>query len=100
MRDPNDIDAHEAEAAAQAQAAEFQRNQWQDDIKWLMGHSQGRRIATRLLEESGVFRTSFHTSGSVMAHQEGRKHVGYFLTGELLEIAPERYFQLLKEYRT
>jgi hypothetical protein len=100
MRDPNDIDAHEAEAAAQAKAEEFTRAQWQDDIKWLMGHQQGRRIATRLLEESGVFRTSFHTSGSVMAHQEGRKHVGYYLTGELLEITPEGYFRLLKEYRT
>jgi hypothetical protein len=35
-----------------------------------------------------------------MAHQEGRKHVGYYLTGELLEITPEGYFRLLKEYRT
>lgn len=98
MRDPTDIDAQEADAKAQADADAFKRQQWCDDIKWLMGHPQGRRIATRLLEESGVYRTSFHTSGSTMSWQEGRKHVGYYLTSELLEIAPEGYFRLLKEY--
>ena len=34
-----------------------------------------------------------------MAFNEGRKHIGYFLTGELLEITPDGYLKLLKEYR-
>lgn len=43
--------------------------------------------------------TSFHNSGSVMALNEGRKQLGYFLTGELLDITPDAYLKLLKEYR-
>lgn len=84
----------------QAQAEqELRRRTEIEDLKWLMAHRQGRRFVTRLLEESGVFRTSFHASGSVMAFNEGRKTIGLLLTSELLEHAPEAYVKLLKEYR-
>ena len=49
---------------------------------------------------TGLRRTSFNTSGSVMALQEGRKQLGYFLEGELLEIAPDGYLKLLQEFRS
>lgn len=98
--DPTDLEGQEQDAADVQKAAARKRQQQVDDIKWLMGHPGGRRIVTRLLEESGVFRTSFHTSGSTMAFNEGRKHVGYFLTAELLEHAPDHYLKLLKEYQT
>jgi hypothetical protein len=94
-----DTQAHETEALTEQGRAQARRQQQVDDIKWLVAHAAGRRIVSRLLEESGVHRTSFHNSGSVMAFNEGRKHLGYFLTGELLEIAPDSYLKLLKEYR-
>lgn len=99
MRDPTDTQAQEAEAQSEQDAAKVRRQQQVDDIKWLMAHAAGRRVVSRLLEESGVHRTSFHTSGSTMAFNEGRKTLGYFLTGELLEIVPEGYLRLIKEYR-
>ena len=99
MRDPLDTHAEEAEAQSRGDVAKVKRQQQVDDIKWLMAHAAGRRVVSRLLEESGAFRTSFHNSGSVMAFNEGRKQIGYFLTGELLEITPEGYMKLLKEYR-
>ena len=99
MRDPLDTQAQDAEAQSDQDAARLKRHQQVEDIKWLMAHAAGRRVVSRLLEESGVFRTSFHNSGSVMAHNEGRKHIGYFLTGELLEITPDGYLKLLKEFR-
>jgi len=101
MRDPHEALANEEQAAADAAAREqFKRQQQIDDIKWLTAHAAGRRFVSRLFEESGVFRTSFHNSGSTMAFNEGRKHIGYFLTGELLEIVPDAYLKLLKEYRS
>jgi hypothetical protein len=98
MRDPIEpVDEH-AEQAAQATKA-LKRKQQVEDFKWLMAHAQGRRIVSRLLEESGVHRTSFNHSGSVMAFNEGKRHLGLYLMAEILEIAPESYVKLLKEYR-
>ena len=99
MRDEFDPQAEAAELQSQEDKAKLKRQQQIDDIKWLMAHAAGRRFVSRLLEESGAFRTSFHSSGSTMAFNEGRKHIGYFLTGELLEITPDGYLKLLKEYR-
>lgn len=97
MRDPIEpVDEHE-EATEKARAA-LKRKQQVEDFKWLMAHAQGRRIVSRLLEESGVHRTSFNHSGSVMAFNEGKRHLGLYLMAEILEIAPESYVKLLKEY--
>lgn len=99
MRDPIDTAAAEAQVAEQAKKAELRRKREIDDLKWLMAHAQGRRFICRLLDESGVHRTAFHTSGSVAAHNEGRKHIGYLLTSELMEFTPDAYVRLLKEYQ-
>lgn len=97
MRDPIEpVDEHE-ESAEKARHA-LKRKQQVEDFKWLMAHAQGRRIVSRLLEESGVHRTSFNHSGSVMAFNEGKRHLGLYLMAEILEIAPESYVKLLKEY--
>ncbi len=97
MRDPLEpADPHE-EAAAEARTA-LKRKQQIDDFKWLMAHAQGRRFVARLLEECGVHRTSFNHSGSVMAWNEGRRHVGLFIMAEILEHTPKEYTRLLKEY--
>lgn len=99
MRDPNDLLAQEIEADAETAAAAEKRRREREDFKWLMAHPQGRRIVTRLLEEAGVARTSFNHSGSVMAFNEGKRHIGLFLTAEILESAPEGYFKLLREFQ-
>jgi hypothetical protein len=99
MRDPTDLRSQDREAEADELGAREQRRKELDDIKWLMAHPQGRRVVTRLLEEAGVNRTSFNHSGSVMAFSEGKRHIGLFLTAELLQAAPEGYFKLLKEYQ-
>ena len=70
-----------------------------NDLKWMMAHPQGRRIASRLLEQAGVMRTSFNHSGSVMAFNEGRRDIGLWFTSEMLDAAPEGYFKLLKEHQ-
>jgi hypothetical protein len=97
MRDPTDALQAPADNAA-AEKAKRKRLQEIEDIKWLMAHPAGRRVVCRLLTESGVFRTSFHNSGSTMAFNEGRKTIGYMLTGELMELTPDAYLKLLKEF--
>ncbi len=99
MRDPLDTQRQEREAEAEELEAREKRRRELEDLKWLMAHPQGRRVMARLLEEAGVNRTSFNHSGSVMAFNEGKRHIGLFLTAEVLEASPGGYFKLLNEYQ-
>lgn len=99
MRDPLEPVDEREETQAKAAVA-LKRKQQIEDFKWLVAHAQGRRIVSRLLEEAGVHRTSFNHSGSVMAFNEGKRHIGLYLLAEILEIAPESYVRLLKEYQS
>jgi len=99
MRDPIELHEQERDAEAEQVGARERRRRQIDDLKWLMAHPQGRRIVTRLFEETGTMRTSFNHSGSVMAFNEGKRAIGIFLTGEILDAAPDGYFKLLKDYQ-
>lgn len=70
-----------------------------EDLKWLAGHPQGRRIAWRLLEQAGVFRSTFNTNAMTMAMSEGRRTLGLFLLDELMEVAPEVLTRMMQEHR-
>lgn len=54
----------------------------------------------RLLEETGVYRSSFNHSGSVMAFNEGQRNVGLRLLSQILVHAPGSYALLLEEQKT
>lgn len=97
--DPTDLKRQEREAEGDELGARENRRKELDDLRWLLGHPQGRRIVSRLLDEAGVFRSSFNHSGSVMAFAEGRRHMGLFLTGELLEASADGYLKVLKEFK-
>lgn len=87
----------DSEAQAE-QARETQRRRKElEDLRWMMGHPQGRRVIGRLLEFAGVFRSSFNSGAAVMAFNEGRRDTGLFLTAELMEANPEGYFKILRE---
>lgn len=90
MRQERDAEADEA-------VARENRRRELEDLRWLMAHPQGRRIGERLLSETGVFRSSFNHSGSVMAFAEGKRQIGLWLTAELLEASPDGYFKILKQ---
>jgi hypothetical protein len=96
--DPTDLRRQEREAESEELVARELRRKELEDLRWLLGHPQGRRISMRLLEEAGVYRSSFNHSGSVMAFNEGKRHIGLFLTAEFLEAAPEGFMKVLKEY--
>jgi hypothetical protein len=98
--DPTDLKRQARDAESDELEARENRRKDLDDMRWWLGHPQGRRIALRLLEEAGVFRSSFNHSGSVMAFNEGRRNIGLFLTAELLEATPAGYMKVLAEHRT
>lgn len=97
--DPTDLKRQERDAEAEQAVAIDRRRKELEDLRWLLGHPQGRRIVTRLLDEAGVFRSSFNHSGSLMAFSEGKRHIGLFLTGELMEASADGYLKILKEFK-
>ena len=96
--DPRDIQAL-ARAQDETQAKEkLQREQNEDDIRWLMSTAQGRRIMARLLHVTGTQRSSF-TGNSTTFFNEGARSIGLLYTEEVLRIAPDDYLKMLKEQR-
>ena len=97
--DPTDLKRQERDAEADEAGARERRRKELDDLRWLLAHPQGRRIATRLLSETGVYRSTFHTSGSVMAFNEGCRRIGIWWVDELTEASFDGYMKLLKEFK-
>jgi hypothetical protein len=98
MSDPTDALLPDDSAAELTAKANLGEKQQVEDLKWLMGHAQGRRIVTRLFEKTGIRRTPFHTSGSQMSFNAGAQNVGLWLEAEVLDASPDAYFKLLKEF--
>lgn len=99
MRDPTDLQANERAEATEQDAARIARQQQVDDLKWLMAHPQGRRIVARIFDKTGIRRTPFNTSGSVMSFNAGAQNIGLWLEAEVLEVAFEGYTKMLKEFQ-
>ena len=97
--DPTDLKRLDREAEADEVDARETRRKELEDMRWLLGHPQGRRIALRLLDETGLFRSSFNHSGSLMAFNEGRRNLGLWLTAELMEANADGYLKVLREHK-
>lgn len=69
------------------------------DLRWLMEQKRGRRVVWRILEEAGIYRSVFHTSGSVMAFNEGQRNAGLRLLDQVMRAAPQQYMTMLEEHR-
>ena len=69
------------------------------DLVWLMGTEQGRRIVRRLLDKSGVFRSSFDPNAMTMARAEGVKSYGMWLLEDIEENCTEQYLAMKREMR-
>lgn len=98
-RDPLDLDGQAADAESEEQKAQAQRRQEIEDFKWLMAHKQGRRLMSRLLASTGVFRTSM-TGNSQTFFNEGQRNIGLMLLAEVNDHCLDAYVLMLKESRS
>ena len=96
MHDPTDIAGQERAANESAKRAKLLAHEEADDFKWLMGNKRGRRIVWRLLERTGVYRSSF-TGNSETFFREGMRNVGLMLMAQINTICPGHYATMLQE---
>lgn len=95
--DPTDLRGQErkkAEAEKQQRSAQQVED---DDFKWLMQSTRGRRIVWRLLDQAGVFRISFTQNSVQTAFNEGGRNYGLKMINRIHALCPELYPALIKE---
>ena len=102
--DPIDLASADARKGEALTASAQQSQRFVEDLSWVMANVKGRRLMFWLLSQAGVFRTTFLETPQraaymalAMAHDEGRKELGYRLMGEVGRACPERYAQMMKE---
>lgn len=95
--DPLDLRGQERERADKELRERLERQNEEADVKWLMSSRRGRRIVWRLLDQAGVFRSSFSTNAMSMAFAEGGRNYGLRMLGMVHELCPEQYPAMMKE---
>lgn len=73
------------------------RIQQMNDLRQVMSTRSGRRVLWGLLAECGVFRTSFHTNGSIVYFNEGMRQIGLKLLADLNEADEAAYALMASE---
>jgi len=94
--DPLDLRGQERAKLQSDERNKLSADQEKEDMKWLMGSTRGRRIVWRLLERTGVYRSSF-TGNSETFFREGQRNVGLMLMAQINEFSPDQYALMLKE---
>jgi hypothetical protein len=98
--DPTDLFAAQEADAHKAETDRRERELEVEDLKWLMGHRQGRRIVWRKLQQCGVFQSSFSVNPIEMAFREGVRNAGLRLIADINEHCANRYNEMLKENKS
>ena len=94
---PLDLSTQEdAEREASANSKKAQELEDQDFV-WLMDNAQGRRTVWRLLNWTGVFRSSVNSDVTMMAFAEGNRNVGLRVWAQLHRLCPEKYLIMVNE---
>lgn len=78
-------------------AADIERRQDDDALRWLMGDARGRRFAWALLARAGLFRSSMAGSAELTAFNEGRRDTGLALLSDVMRLCPETYARMQAE---
>jgi len=96
---PLDLKAQQKSKDSKKSADRIDRQNEESDIKWLMSSKRGRRFVWRLLEQAGVFRSSFNTNAMAMSFGEGNRNYGLQLLNSIHTLCPELYPTMIKEQK-
>jgi hypothetical protein len=95
--DPTDLRGQEELKAEKANQDRLAQEVEDGDWKWLMASKRGRRIVWRLLEQAGVFRSSFNTNALLMAFAEGNQELRQPHAGKDPHAVPRAFPVMMKE---
>ena len=68
-----------------------------DDIQFVMGSEQGRRVIWSLLEKGQVFGACFNVDPQITAFNEGQRNLALVLFQRVMAHCPEQYLKMAAE---
>lgn len=68
-----------------------------DDIQFVMGSEQGRRVVWSLLEKGQVFGTCFSVDQNITAFNEGQRNLALVLLQRVMAHCPDQYLKMAAE---
>ena len=68
-----------------------------DDIQFVMGSEQGRRVVWSLLEKGQVFGTCFNVEPHITAFNEGQRNLALSLFQRVMAHCPDQYLVMANE---
>lgn len=68
-----------------------------DDIQFVMGSEQGRRVIWSLLEKGQVFGACFNVDPHITAFNEGQRNLALVLFQRVMAHCPEQYMKMAAE---
>lgn len=89
-----------AEQEREAQARRLRDNRKateKDDLIWLMEQVRGRRVLWSILEEAGLFRSSFTGTTNETFFREGERNVALKLQAKLMMADKLKFSAMLQE---
>ncbi len=95
--DPFDIRSQDQAKAERELRDRLERENEGEDIKWLMSDKRGRRVLWRLMDQAGVFRSTFNTNAMAMAFAEGNRNYGLRVLSLIHTLCPKLYPVMMKE---
>ena len=96
---PLDLKSQQKSKDSKKSEERIDRQNEESDIKWLMSSKRGRRLIWRLLEQAGVFRSSFNTNAMAMSFAEGNRNYGLQILNLIHTLCPELYPTMIKEQK-
>lgn len=97
--DPTDLSGEARAREAKGLARSVAKAQDADDFKWLMADERGRRLVWKLLSQAKVFHSTFGSTDAETNFLVGQRNMGLYLLGQIHELCPERYVEMLMENR-
>ncbi|ECA5248691.1 Bbp19 family protein [Citrobacter portucalensis] len=70
-----------------------------DDIQFVMGSEQGRRVIWSLLEKGQVFGACFNVDPQITAFNEGQRNLALVLFQRVMAHCPDQYLKMAAEAR-
>ncbi|ELH6290413.1 hypothetical protein Q9Y60_001976 [Escherichia coli] len=68
-----------------------------EDIQFVMGSEQGRRVIWSLLEKGQVFGTCFNVEPHITAFNEGQRNLALVLFQRVMAHCPDQYLKMAAE---
>lgn len=95
--DPLDLDQQDVDDARRRATSLLAIENEEADFLWLMRGPRGRRFVRRVLDQAGVFSTSYRHNAMAMSMAEGQKQVGYWILHMCRELCQSEYQTMMQE---